>query len=193
MSRPFPVPRFPGRGIDPHPRRKAHTGRLGTAVGLFPLRGYPSLSAPESGTATAPLCGQLAGVSLRLFVFFAPGGYRCRGIPGMAKPPSTPKGARQRTDTGFSRLSWTHPIRAETGFLPFRGGGVALAATSAYTRKGYSRKGFPLFSPLRPEDRQSFQGVIDTPVSIPYSARFDTILSAPSYRPGRFSSSFAQR
>ena len=123
MSRPFAVARFPCMGIDPHPRRKAQTGRLGSAVGLFPLRGYPSLSAPESGTATAPLCGQLAGVSLRFFVFFAPGGYRCRGIPGMAKPPSTPKGARQRTDTGFSRLSWTHPIRAETGFLPFRGGG----------------------------------------------------------------------
>lgn len=46
-------------------------------------------------------------------------GLFCNLFLGMTKPPQRTCASRQRADTRFSPLSWTHPIRAETRFLPF--------------------------------------------------------------------------
>lgn len=144
LSRSGGIPGGPGERDGPRPTPGAHTGRLGAAVGLSRPGGIPG-GPCSSWTATTPLYGQLAGFFFRFFTFFGPGGYSCRYLLGMAKPPSTPGGVRQRTDTKLSRLSWTHPTRAETGFSLFCGGGCGAAAWLVYTRKGYSRKGSAQF------------------------------------------------
>lgn len=87
-----------------------------------------------------------------IFRFFRPWGYSCRYALGMAKPPSTPGGVRQRTGTKISRLSWTLPIRAKAEFLTFRGGGCGTDARPVYTRKGHGRKASAHFlHPIRGE------------------------------------------
>ena len=50
-------------------------------------------------------------------------GLFCNLFLDMTKPLQRTYASRQRADTRFSPLSWTHPIRAEAGFGIFRGGG----------------------------------------------------------------------
>ncbi len=62
-------------------------------------------------------------------------GLFCNLFLGMTKPPQRTYASRQRADTRFSPLSWTHPIRAEAGFGIFRGGGWRTTVAPGYPEK----------------------------------------------------------
>lgn len=71
-------------------------------------------------------------------------GLFCNLFLGMTKPPQRTCASRQRADTRFSPLSWTHPIRAETGFLPFWGGGCGACRTASIHPEGLAGQGISL-------------------------------------------------
>ena len=75
-------------------------------------------------------------------------GLFCNLFLGMTKPPQRTCASRQRADTRFSPLSWTHPIRAEAGFGIFRGGGWRCCKPSIQPEGLHPQGLSPIFSAL---------------------------------------------
>lgn len=132
------------RGRHPRPdgAGPAHRSRRGEKIfhagGRAVIRARPqNFPDLEGGVCTAEPCraymarirshtpapkhpGRLA---FHFYTFSLCFGLFCNLFLDMTKPLQRTYASRQRADTRFSPLSWTHPIRAEAGFGIFRGGG----------------------------------------------------------------------